>query len=475
MRLLLRALVASHATMTSYFERGATIAPPMPTVSGHPQEPAVPPASPLLTGAPAPPPTQPSSQTAPAPQAAGPHGPHAPYPLHFGQLRVAAPHALPSVVTTPHAVPYGRPPPPPKLPPYDGSWDYAEHAEQCSAILWGHDEQAQIAALVACLTGAARSYYTTLPREDKASFQRLTAAFMEAFARRRTPFHAAVAFRSCRQQSKESAHAFGMRLQTLYRMQPGEMARDPAQVVHYFIDGLRDETLRRDAQRLPFASLADAIAWASLYDQQDDDPHKRVRAATVSTGENLRSEPVLDSRLDGIVAAVNKVVELTKRPAAGPSTSTNTSADYGAAPSTSTATRQESGWTRTDANTPRSGVCFRCHRPGHYARQCTLPMRDNRAEDYRRQGGRDGARDRQSRPTWRTERRDDRRGRRERSRRRSRSRSRSRGRAERRERPAAAVRSTTADVQYVMPPFVMPGWPQQPYCAPKPEPKKGGN
>ncbi|KAK3925557.1 Centrosomal protein of 170 kDa protein B [Frankliniella fusca] len=242
-RVLLRALVASHTSLTSLFER-----------------------TPTLAGA----------------AAAGP----------AAQAGAARP-----------------PPPPPKLPMYDGSWDYAEHAAQCAAVLSGHNDRTKIAALAACLAGPARSFYTTLPRESTGTFDLLSAAFMEAFAKRRAPFHASVAYRSCRQLARESAHAYGMRLLALHRLQPADCAGSPAQVVHFFLDGLRDEALRRDAGHRVFPSLAAAIDWASLYDGPEDaEPPCRVRAAGVDEAAS-----VLDSRLDGLIAAVNQVVA---RPAA---------------------------------------------------------------------------------------------------------------------------------------------------------------
>ncbi|KAK3924508.1 UTP--glucose-1-phosphate uridylyltransferase [Frankliniella fusca] len=129
---------------------------------------------------------------------------------------------------------------------------------------------------------------------------------MEAFAKRRAPFHASVAYRSCRQLARESAHAYGMRLLALHRLQPADCAGSPAQVVHFFLGGLRDEALRRDAGHRVFPSLAAAIDWASLYDGPEDvEPPRRVRAAGVD-----EAAPVLDSRL---IAAVNQVVA---RPAA---------------------------------------------------------------------------------------------------------------------------------------------------------------
>ncbi|KAK3911887.1 Glutamine-dependent NAD(+) synthetase [Frankliniella fusca] len=240
-RVLLRALVASHTSLTSLFER-----------------------TPALLGATA---------------AAGP----------AAQAGAARP-----------------PPPPPKLPMYDGSWDYAEHTAQCAAVLVlsGHDDRTKIAALAACLAGPARSFYTTLPRESTGTFDLLSAAFMEAFAKRRAPFHASVAYRSCRQLERESAHAYGMRLLALHRLQPADCAGSPAQVSHFFLDGLRDEALRRDAGHRVFPSLAAAIDWASLYDGPEDaEPPRRVRAAGVDEATS-----VLNSRLDGLIAAVNQVV-----------------------------------------------------------------------------------------------------------------------------------------------------------------------
>ncbi|KAK3913082.1 Neurexin-3b [Frankliniella fusca] len=141
---------------------------------------------------------------------------------------------------------------------------------------------------------------------------------MEAFDKRRAPFHASVAYRSCRQLARESAHAYGMRLLALHRLQPADCAGSPAQVVHFFLDGLRDEALRRDAGHRAFPSLAAAIDWASLYDGPEDaEPPCRVRAAGVD-----EAAPVLDSCLDGLIAAVNQVLA---RPAAA-------APDHGALP-----------------------------------------------------------------------------------------------------------------------------------------------
>ncbi|KAK3920414.1 Retrovirus-related Pol polyprotein from transposon 412 [Frankliniella fusca] len=184
----------------------------------------------------------------------------------------------------------------PRLAQYDGTWDYAEHRVQARDMLQAYDAEVARSALVQCLTGAARSYLTTLTPEQRGSYAALDEALMQAFGRHQTPHALAASLRACVQGPNESARAYSLRLQAAGRR------------------GLRDASLRRDALRQRFTSIQEVTQWAEATELHADLPEpaqpRRVRAAELEdaprTGLSVATPDML-RRLDAMAEAVNQL------------------------------------------------------------------------------------------------------------------------------------------------------------------------